>query len=925
MPFLFHPLPHQEAVDRISGLPVVTRQVMDGLLPELKAYAFCISGIDAFDQLAKTRDDLAAVPAGKKTWDEAKKLIAADLSESLGGREAFRRSELLLRTHTFRGYAAARYRMLMQMREVFPYWQYKTHGDGHVRPSHAALNGKIFPAGHPVWQHIFPPWDWGCRCLVVPLMASQVQGLIDADQGKAPEDRQVYDGDLADAIASSQRLPNGIALAPQPTWAASPWSVPGNVRHDWKLIKERYADQPEILEAFEKWARKTKLGNSKSTVWTWIGGNEKKAKPKGPEMPPLQLQFPDSIAGLKTVKKLGGSTGATLVEDAKGGRFVLKKGASADHLREEVLADNLYRSLGAHVPEAKLYEADGGPVKLAKFIEGQSLADYLAKATPAQKDEISKRLGEHFFADAWLGNWDVVGLAKDNVLIDKDGMPWRIDNGGSLRYRAMGSLKGNDWNAFPDELWTLRDSTKNAQTADLFGRLRLVDIAPKLQSLDIDALNVAMPNEVKAVLKERAQNLRDVGIKALDMEHDGWRDSYGDTLCKHIMGLRKAGISQDLPKQLSQAVGDVSVVDEHGKPWDDLRSTKAKTASASASAQSLVKGDVYWQSLLDASKTLNHHGANGSFAYNKTKVAAALAHKPQLEALAMGKGQQAAMAKHYLKQLNFIETASGMQNMKIKASVPNLMAYAPKAKVAPTVPSAPASGSLIQRLADYVAKSGGDYKAVSRWKGSQAGDSWNDDAQAKKAWVAKHLNIPAHDVWWKKSAANAGKCLSSMETSLGGAEKVDAAFTIHHAFVQEFLLASDFRHNDRMLRALRVVRTEKAAVLNAYGIVPGQEGNPPRGLCESSSVFRVTTVFGSEATVQAVPHSKVLGSYIMEKHPGAADCGFLGDGENEFTFVSAGTPFRYVGHASQAQKDMDAGNDAMKWNLPLKHLRTRMP
>ena len=155
--FTFEPMPHEEAVKRIAGLPLVTREVMDGLLPELRAYAFCITGLDAFDQLARVRDLVQAVPAGEKTWDQAKRGIAKELDDSLGGKPALRRAELLLRTHTFRGYAAARYRLLMQQADVFPFWQYKTHGDGNVRPSHAALNGKIFPAGHPIWQRSGEP------------------------------------------------------------------------------------------------------------------------------------------------------------------------------------------------------------------------------------------------------------------------------------------------------------------------------------------------------------------------------------------------------------------------------------------------------------------------------------------------------------------------------------------------------------------------------------------------------------------------------------------------------------------------------------------------------------------------------------------------------------------------------------------------
>ena len=168
MPFIFSPLPHEAAVSRIAGLPLVSREVMDGLLPELRAYAFCVTGLDLFDQLAKVRDHIKAVPAGAQTWAKARKEITAELVDDLGGKGSQRRAELLLRTHVFRSYAATRFRNLMQQVDVFPFWQYKTHGDGNVRPSHAALNGKIFPAGHGIWQRIFRPGTgaaaaWWCH------------------------------------------------------------------------------------------------------------------------------------------------------------------------------------------------------------------------------------------------------------------------------------------------------------------------------------------------------------------------------------------------------------------------------------------------------------------------------------------------------------------------------------------------------------------------------------------------------------------------------------------------------------------------------------------------------------------------------------------------------------------------------------------
>ena len=93
--FTFSPLPHDEAARRIAELPLVSREVMDEMLPELKAYAFTITGLDVGDQMAKVRDTLAAVPKGEVNWDKARAEIAADLANDLGGKASERRAELL--------------------------------------------------------------------------------------------------------------------------------------------------------------------------------------------------------------------------------------------------------------------------------------------------------------------------------------------------------------------------------------------------------------------------------------------------------------------------------------------------------------------------------------------------------------------------------------------------------------------------------------------------------------------------------------------------------------------------------------------------------------------------------------------------------------------------------------------------------------
>lgn len=74
------------------------------------------------------------------------------------------------------GESTATYHSLMKDVETFPYWEYKTVGDDRVRREHAALDGLILPADDPLWQRIYPPNGWNCRCYVVARMAHEVAG-----------------------------------------------------------------------------------------------------------------------------------------------------------------------------------------------------------------------------------------------------------------------------------------------------------------------------------------------------------------------------------------------------------------------------------------------------------------------------------------------------------------------------------------------------------------------------------------------------------------------------------------------------------------------------------------------------------------------------------------------------------------------------
>lgn len=86
-----------------------------------------------------------------------------------------RRLRTIFQTNVQTAYMAGRFKRYLADVQDRPYWRYVAVMDGRTRPLHAALNGKVWRWDDPIWQVIWPPNGWGCRCRVVAMTAAEFE------------------------------------------------------------------------------------------------------------------------------------------------------------------------------------------------------------------------------------------------------------------------------------------------------------------------------------------------------------------------------------------------------------------------------------------------------------------------------------------------------------------------------------------------------------------------------------------------------------------------------------------------------------------------------------------------------------------------------------------------------------------------------
>lgn len=583
--------------------------------------------------------------------------------------------------------------------------------------------------------------------------------------------------------------------------------------------------------------------------------------------------FPDTIAGsgMKVVNaNPGGTTGAQIVE-IDGRRYVFKTAGkvSAEHVRNEAAADQAYRRAGIRVPDCRIYEEDGKTYKLSEFIDGgQSLRDYMAKATPAQKKAVIEELRQGYVVDSLFANWDVLGTEQDNVLIDKDGHAWRIDNGSSFGFRARGSRKKpEEWEKreWPDEWRTLRSSSINK---GVFDGLTAHDIFSS--KVDLDAAVRDLPDETRKALAKPLDELKQMQARCANFDVGGYTPAHTSDVLEASYDLCKDGIREIMPKLVagSNPQGDAA--------FGMLRVNNGGDA--------IKPDDSPASAVIQAAISIGHHINKGDYTPNSGAISAALSYKPALQAAV-------AWDKNAQPLLDAITSIEASQKAGFKTAIPHVD------QVGVFLSKPNASGRTFWDSVQSVAsQTGVDATIAPQYFRSQGGSSSNVGSLKLKAIEMEAMGADLSSVssvrgiWIRPGLEKVVKHYVSHPAEF---ERDKKSYALFKAATQLVLENTDFETRDLASRTVRLLRTSEKDTL---GLKPGDIGEyADEGAHESFGVLHSVEVHCEHAYIRDVPFSRISSIYFTTT-PVDPHRLYLGDNENEAGANVVGLPAFYLGN-----------------------------
>lgn len=143
----------KEAVAFLKGKRTLTSEEYKMLSDESRAKAFTVSGYTSLEVLQEFLDCLTKAAEEGTTKEQFLKDMNRFLEEH--GYEGINpwKCDNIFRTNMQTALNAGHYKSMTDetTMKLRPYWRYRTAGDGHVRESHAVMEGRVYRADDPIY------------------------------------------------------------------------------------------------------------------------------------------------------------------------------------------------------------------------------------------------------------------------------------------------------------------------------------------------------------------------------------------------------------------------------------------------------------------------------------------------------------------------------------------------------------------------------------------------------------------------------------------------------------------------------------------------------------------------------------------------------------------------------------------------------
>ena len=141
----------------------------DELNTEAHDKAFTVAKVLSADILQLLYDHVEKAKEEGQTLKQFREELLPKLQESGWSGATPSRLKVIYDTNMQMSYAKGKYRQQKLISNMYPFWKYKQIQRATKRHDHSILDGKVFKHDDPIWDLIYPPSGFGCKCSVIPI------------------------------------------------------------------------------------------------------------------------------------------------------------------------------------------------------------------------------------------------------------------------------------------------------------------------------------------------------------------------------------------------------------------------------------------------------------------------------------------------------------------------------------------------------------------------------------------------------------------------------------------------------------------------------------------------------------------------------------------------------------------------------------